>query len=653
MSLKKQMVLFITSLLMILLIGTFLLNVNHTRTFLQDQAGDYATKTATQLGLSLRSVKDQSDSVTMRLLCESYFRGGYYQFIHFVDMEGKPLTDEKGEKICYFNSSTSIEGIPDFFIKLVSIETPIAEASLQRGWLVDKVRVQQHPGLAYVQLWDSTLQLFYWFVFAAIIAVLVAWYAIKYMLSPLRKLEDQARAIIDKEYIIQDNLPVTTEFKQVVSAINGMVVKLKSIFERDAKMVEKLQRIAYEDKVTGLSNRHHFDMLFPALVDNEDIDIGAVALFRIHNLKEFNDKYGYLHGDKLVALISHEITQSLKYPNSLNARMNGSELIVVVPNLAGTLLTDRLNKVIDRMDEVVNELGTSFEDTWINIAYCDYQQKQPRGQIMGNLDFAMDQAERLGKNKHFYYSTNNAMAQDINAWNQQIDEALEHGRFTLFEQTAFEYNGTRHSAELFVRLRDAQGTILSAGSFMPAVEQLNRQMDIDREVISLATQHIFDDKLHGLYSINISAQSLFDNHQRHWINEQIRRLGKRAQQIAFEIPESVVADNLEMALPILQAYQAAGVKIGLDHFGSRLSGVQYLCDLKPDYIKLNASFARAIREDEITQDYLGRLCELTRDLSITLIAMAVEDPEQQEAFHNFNLDICQGSLLEAPKPLKE
>ena len=322
MSLSKQMMLFITAMLVILLLGTFLLNLNNTRSFLEAQLQSHAQDTATSLGLSLSSVADPADSSSMETMINAVFDRGYYSHITMLDMDGKLIYEK--------NNTQKINGIPNWFIDLISIEAPDAEALVQSGWVpIGHLVVQSHPGYAYIELWKTALSLLLWFLLAAGVAIGFAAYALRVMLAPLKKMEKQAEAIVRKEYLLQDALPGTIEFKRVVSAMNAMVHKMKTVFDRDAQHAEKLQKLAYQDGVTGLSNRRHFEMNIDALLDKQaEASPGTICLIRIHHLKELNDQFGYMAGDNLVKALADKMTHNLNFENSLMVKLNIELLLI-------------------------------------------------------------------------------------------------------------------------------------------------------------------------------------------------------------------------------------------------------------------------------------------------------------------------------------
>lgn len=648
MSLRKQMIIFITGIVMTLLLGTYILNVQSTRTFIEDQLYVHAKDTAETIGIAVSEIRSPEDVERNQTLFSTLFDPGYYQFVKIKAPDGTLIWEQ--------TNPAKFEGVPQWFINLIPIETPVVSRAVQNGWfpVSNSVEVQINSGLAYNKLWQSSLDLLYWFILAALIAISIAFYIIYLMLKPLQKIEVQAEEIIKKQYYIQEDVPITTEFRSVVSAMNGMVSKLKSIFERDAAMLEKLHRIAYQDKVTEISNRHHFDMVFPSVLDKEnEASFGAVVLIRVDNLKHFNDTCGYLQGDKMIRNLSSAMQTQLNYNNTLQARLNGSELISVIPKKNAAKLHQAVENLCALMPSIIEELGAAPEDASISIAYCNYQVGMLPREVMSNLDFAMRSAEKLGANKFFYLDNQKDNDFDNNQWNQIIDKAIAENRFTLFKQSSMDCEQHEFGCELFVRMIDEAGNIQNAGSFMPMVARLDREIDIDRIVIEKACHMVECAQRTGFIAINLSTKSFFNQEFRDWSIARIAQLGDAAQHIALEFPESFVASHIGECSGIIHQYQQHGIKVGLDQFGTRLGNIQYICDLKPDYIKIDGSFSHAIIDDAVTIDYVHKLSELAHDLNITLIAMSVEEESQKAAFTECNIAICQGSLIEAPTAVKE
>lgn len=645
MSLNKQMILFIASMLIILLLGTFALNLNNTKTFLQNQLQSHAQDTATSLGLSLSSVEDPEDISSMETMINAVFDRGYYAHISLTDMDNHVLYNRENEK--------SMDDVPDWFINAIKLNAPDAQALVQSGWIpIGTLSVQSHAGYAYEELWKSVINLSIWFGIAALITILIVIYALKIMLKPLKDMEKQAEAIVKKEYLIQENLPSTIEFRNVVSAMNAMVKKLQTVFERDANTAEKLQKMAYQDSVTELSNRRHFEMIIDTLLDpNEELPEGMICLIRVNELKELNDQFGYMVGDQLMKSLAENMRGNLSCEQSLFARLNGTELVAVLPGLVAKQLEQPSNIIANSFSTVLNNIQAKDAATSISVAYTDYQPGQSRGPILGNLDFAIEQAEKQGKNSVYYYNTKQNEQNQEHSWEETITQAITEKRFLIFQQSAYNADHSVHDQELFIRLKDTDGTIRSAGYFMPAVEQLNKSTEIDQLVISLVIQYLKTHLESNMLAINLSKAVIEDEGFHKNLIQILANHAKLAHRLAFELPERLINDQKGLTWPLINELRQFGVNIGIDHFGTRLANMRYLKDLRPDYVKLDSAFSKAIESDEQTRNYVSSLCELANSLDIDVIAMAVENEAQLKAFTELGVKYSQGYYFGAPTAL--
>jgi len=647
MSLNKQMILFIASMVLILLLGTFTLNLNNTKNFLQEQLQSHAQDTATSLGLSLSSIENPEDISSMETMINAVFDRGYYSHITLIDMENAPLYHRENAK--------TMDDVPTWFINAIELDTPSAEALVQTGWIpVGTLSIASHAGYAYIELWKTAINLLLWFAIAAIAAILIVIYALKLMLKPLKEMEKQAEAIVKKEYLIQDDVPSTVEFRQVVSAMNAMVHKLKTVFERDANTAEKLQKMAYQDSVTGLSNRRHFEMIVDSLLDpNEDVPDGIICLLRVNELKELNDQYGYLVGDKLMKTLADDLQSQLYHENTVFARLNGTELVAVLPGLKASNIDQATSEIVSHVPEMLNNLQATDASTSISMAYTDYKPGQSRGPLLGNLDFAIEQAETQGTNQVFYYNTKTEEQAESESWEETLEQAITEKRFLLFQQSAYNTERTVHNQELFIRLKDVDGTVRSAGYFMPAVEQLNKTAEIDQLVINLVIQHLKTHVDTAMLAVNLSKAILENSAFQSTLLSTLTANSKLMNRVAFEITERMVTEQKAFAWPLIAEFKKLGIQIGIDHFGARLGNMRYLQDLHPDYIKLDAAFSKAIESDEQTRNYVSSLCELADSLDIDVIAMAVENEEQIKAFSELGVSHFQGYYYGAPSALTD
>jgi len=644
MSLNKQMIMFITVIVIVLLLGTFAFNLNNTKNFLQAQLHSHAQDTATSLGLSLSTIPEPEDQASMETMINAVFDRGYYAQISLDDMENSPIYHRKNVH--------AMDDVPQWFIDLIYIETPSAEAMVQTGWIpIGILSVSSHAGFAYQQLWNSAKTLLIWFLSAALFTMLVSIYSLHLMLQPLRKMEEQAEAIVKKQYLMQENLPNTLEFRQVVMAMNAMIQKLKDVFERDARNAEKLQKMAFQDTVTGLSNRRHFEMLFESQLDpHHEAPAGIICLIRVNNLKGVNERFGYPTGDELIKRLSEQMKTQLDCKHAIFARLNGTELAALLPQALAQQLEPAINNITRSVPHILSTLKIEELDTSISIAYTEYKPGENRSPTLATLDFAMEQAENQGKNASYYYSKHKPESQ-TETWEETLSEAIEEHRFVLFQQSAFNLNKKLHSQELLVRMQDRDGSIRSAGYFMPAVEQLKRTADLDAMVLDLTFGCLRTNPDTPVLAINLSKEILDNPELQSKLFYDLNAYPQVAHRLAIELPEAIIYQHTETVLPVIVRLKELGVKVGIDHFGAQLSHTSYLQEMRPDYIKLDASFSKAIENDQQTRDYLSSLSEHATSLDIDVIAMAIENNEQIAQMKELGVRLFQGYLYGAPSPL--
>ncbi|WP_044410510.1 EAL domain-containing protein [Thiomicrospira microaerophila] len=643
MTFNRQILLFITVLVLVLFLGTFSLNLSNTKGFLQNQLTSHAEDTATSLGLSLSSVADLENPASIEAMVNAVFDRGHYRLIALHDMEGELVYQRENVR--------PPAGVPAAFVSALTIESPQARALVQSGWMpIGHLTVQANAAYGYTELWQVFKNLLMWFGLAALLALLVAFVMIKALLKPLKQIELQADAIVKKQYVYQDDLPATLEFRQVVLAMNKMVEKLKDVFDRDAKMAEKLQRMAYQDSVTGLSNRQHFDMMFEAqLMSSEQADQGCMVLVRVEGMKALNDQFGYQLGNAFMQVLATKMVELLNVEEGIYARLNGLELIAVLPGQAPCHFKDKAQTLVSQLPALMSKAGVMHEDVALSVVLLDYGTGDKRGALMARLEFGLGQLASLSDQQVLVLGTTEADVLKDASSRRLIEYAFEHNALKLYQQVSVNGQDAVHDTELLIRMVDRDGTIRSAAYFMPAIERFNRLLELDLLVVDLALAYQSQSATKPLLAINLSPRLLRDTDALATLIAKLNEI--RGAHFAFEFPEVWVTEDVAFSKSVIWQIHQLGYQVGIDNFGSRFTNMQYLQDLRPDYIKLDGAFSRCIESDEQTASYVASLCDLARILDVPVIATAVETEHQLAAFKQVGITYFQGYLFGAPAPL--
>ena len=97
---------------------------------------------------------------------------------------------------------------------------------------------------------------------------------------------------------------------------------------------EKLQKLAERDALTGLANRRVFEAALVRLWQDAFL-LGrplSLIIVDVDHFKSFNDTFGHLYGDKVLARIGKLLAESLRRRDDLAARFGGEEFVILLPD---------------------------------------------------------------------------------------------------------------------------------------------------------------------------------------------------------------------------------------------------------------------------------------------------------------------------------
>jgi diguanylate cyclase (GGDEF)-like protein len=646
MTLFRQLLVFILVLLVLLFAGTWYALIEGTRTFLSEQLASHSQDTATSFGLSISPHVAKGDIATVETMMNAVFDRGYYKAMKLTDINGKEVVGRSME--------IKIEGVPEWFIRFVPLDAPVATSMVMSGWSqAGQVQVESNPGYAYKEFWNIALMMSAWFVAMVFMAAIIGGIGIHYLLKPLHRLEKQAEAITKRRYIIQEKLPRTRELNSVVRAMNDMTVKVRSMFEKQAAIARRLRDDAFMDEATGLGNRRYFEgQIKPRLQGNSKDIKGAVLLLEVADLKEINEQKGREAGDALLQAVTRvlkEATQS--YGKSALAHLGGGDFGVFLPKATRADAEHVAKEIVSELPQLAIE-DFSLSDNVGHVGCVIYTQATSFNELLSEADNMLRSAQQQGANswQMTTHSEHSAEAFGESKWKQMLDDVLEHEKIKLFAQSVM---STRNSGqilhkEMFSRVVQDDGQIINAGVFMPLAERLNLVSALDRLVLKKAHLKTVEDIGADTIAINLSANSLRDRDFMRYLLSCLEKRGNDTPRIIFEFLEFSVIQHLDK---LTELSKSLGDKYGiaLDHFGSSFTNFGYLHSLRPEYVKIDRAFTNDIDPDNGDSDFFVKtLCDVAGSLDIMVIAEGVETEEQFNILKGLGVGGVQGYFIDKP-----
>jgi diguanylate cyclase (GGDEF)-like protein len=645
-TLARQLLLIICALFVLLFVGTLTITVINTRSYLDAQMHSHAEDTATSLGLSLEPALQKHDVPLMETMVNAIFDPGYYREITIRNPDGSVLIEKE--------LPVRIYGVPQWFIHLIPLKGPSAERELSAGWnLAGTITVRSHPGYAYRELWAVAMDTFWWFL-AVFFAVLVLLFvSLRFVLHPLRAVEDQALAICDRQFPVQKKIPRTRELNRVVTAMNRMTRKVETMLADQTELTENMRRQANEDSLTGLANRRSFDARLNALIaSRETFMTGALFLCQINDFKGYNERHGFEKGDEFLKELAGVLRGVFaEETDSILCRLGGANFAVVVRDIdqavAGRLgesLSSELGRLQSRGYNDAVDVGRT------GIAY--YQGEGTVSELLSRADMALRAAARRGTNAWSLYDENTVARSDVHTaseWLARLRDVIDNRRIILHYQPVKQCrDGSVVHYEVLARIAGREGEALPAGIFIPMAERHGLGPAFDRLVVSSALERLDATGGGATLAVNLSPVSVHDAAFVEWLNERLGRDPARAGRLVLEAPEYGVMSDQEATAAFLDRLASSPVRFGLDHFGLGAVSFGYLKRFKLAYIKIDGSYIRGIDATTDNQFLVQSVADIAHGLDIQVIAESVETGSEWDMLERLHVDAGQGYFVGRP-----
>jgi diguanylate cyclase (GGDEF)-like protein len=165
--------------------------------------------------------------------------------------------------------------------------------------------------------------------------------------------------------------------------------------------IDRLQREAAEDPLTGLLNRRSFDDLATrrfVMSRRQDTPLTAIMI-DIDNFKPINDEHGHAVGDEVLRAVARRIRRGLS-SRDLLARYGGEEFAILLPDTGleqGRQIAERLRELVSA-SSIKSSAGAMHMTVSLGVAERDAQ-IMDLPQLLQRADQAMLAAKRDGRDQ--------------------------------------------------------------------------------------------------------------------------------------------------------------------------------------------------------------------------------------------------------------
>ena len=471
--------------------------------------------------------------------------------------------------------------------------------------------------------------------------------------TPLRSLLAATQRLSRGEYDVPlEHTDRTDEIGNLARSFDHMRVDI------GAQQTE-IRRLAYWDRLTGLPNRERFrDAVVQAIAASASTPQPlAVLTLDLDRFKHVNDVLGYAFGDRLLQAVAERLSQQVRSPDDMVARLGGNEFAILLQRADAADAHDIAQRINQSFEEPL-----AFEDQTVDLSAgigfaCWPGDAGDADTLLSRSEIAMYAAKRKFSGALQYDAAFDSSSAQTLSLLTELRHAVEHHELRLYLQPKVPLHGQPGlAAEALVRWQHPQRGLVPPMQFIPFAEQTGFVRHLTLWMFEEVARLLADPRTQGLplrVSVNLSTRDLLDPELSHRLAEILVRHGVAASAFCLEITESAIMDDPQRAEAMLNRLSEQGFKLSIDDFGTGYSSLAYLKRLPVDELKIDKSFVMGMETGEDDAMIVRSTIDLAHNLGLTVVAEGVETAAIQDRLRALACDEAQGYHIARPLPVDD
>jgi diguanylate cyclase (GGDEF)-like protein/PAS domain S-box-containing protein len=427
---------------------------------------------------------------------------------------------------------------------------------------------------------------------------------------------------------------------------------IRAVGDRKAQQ-SRLEQLANYDELTGHFNKTRL---------REAVDQIIAASQRTHNPAAFlsvgvdnttmiNDMFGYDAADSVLIEVGRRLDNCLRV-SDLIGRLGGDRFGIVLSHCPPDNIAAAAEKILAAVSSMPIATSRGAVYATVSIGGASFpDQGLTSYDVITRAETALAEAKRAGRDCFSHYRMTQEQRERQRrslAIGEQVQAALREERVVFaFQPVISAASGAVDYYECLLRMRARDGRIVTAGEFVPIIEQLGFIRLIDRYVLDKALVELASHPEVRL-GFNISGLTAADRPWLRALISQLRNKPEIACRLVVEITETAALYDIEESARFVSALRQAGCRVALDDFGAGHTSLRHLQSLAVDTVKIDGSFVRNLAASPESQVFLRHLLGLAKSFGFHTVAECVETAEEAAILQREGVGFMQGYYYGRP-----
>lgn len=451
------------------------------------------------------------------------------------------------------------------------------------------------------------------------------------------------------------NNVVVGSFNKVSAQLHEQKNFFHNVLQTQEKQISQLLQQVNMDNLTGLNNRHAFRKELTGILSNSENKQQAIlSIIRASELNTINSQRGFQHGDQYIIDIAGLINKVADhYGLTTLYRISGSDFALICRNMNkknAQTIAKQLKVQFDQY-QALNKLDSIAYNGISSIVTGQLPE-----QVLARADIALAKAQTTGINSWAFEDENqeNDNSQfGQQHWHDIIEDIIAKRSLVLLHQPIQEiHHEMKGYHEIFTRFMGSNNTMIPTDTVFAMAQRVDLSFKLEKLILETVINKCrTSTNLNIRWGVNVSSSAIQNSSFIIWLERLLLREPNIAASLIFEMQEVVLDCNLVASKRIFDMLKRTGSRSAICNFGKGIGSFRLFKELRPDFVKIDASLVANIERDSSNQQFVRMIIDVAHRMDCRVIAEGIEHLEQKTILENMYVDGVQGFLIARPTPV--